>query len=445
MSPFQQQDRISSWGGVRWEPHLVARPQWPDEVAGLATAQAAAGRSLLGTGLRRSYGDSCLNSAGALLDMTALDRVISFNPATRLLRAEAGASFAALLQLLVPRGFTLPVLPGTRFITLGGAIANDVHGKNHHRNGTFGRWVRRLKLLRSDGCDVELGPDDPSGLFHATLGGLGLTGIILWAEIEVTPLSSGLIDAEIIPFESVEEFFRLARESDASHEHHVAWIDCFASGEHLGRGIFTRGNHAKAGPREAGLDAPKAAIPFHLPGLLLNRHSMRSFNALYFHQQCRGAGPRSMTLSAFFHPLDGLAQWNRIYGRRGLYQYQSVIPPKSQTEATREMLKDISRSGQASFLAVLKTFGAIASPGLLSFPREGTTLALDFPNRGDVTLRLMARLDDIVREAKGRLYPAKDGRMPARMFHAGYPAAEDFARHIDPALGSDFWARVSRA
>ena len=443
MNSFLKQDRLSSWGGVEHKPHYVARPLWRDEAAGLVASQLRMGRPLLATGLRRSYGDSCLNSGGALLDMTSLDRIMSFDPETKLLRAEAGASFDLILRLLVQRGFFLPVVPGTRFVTLGGAIANDVHGKNHHRNGTFGRWVKRLMLLRSDGREIELTPDDPTGLFQATIGGLGLTGIILWAEIETVPIGSSWIAAETIPFESIGEFFRLAQVSEAGHEHSVAWIDCVARGEALGRGIFIRGNHAPSGPRDAGLKAPWATVPFDLPGTLLSRHTVGAFNALYFQHKKRRAGSSIMPVPAFFHPLDGIGRWNRIYGRRGMYQYQSVIPPAQQEDVTTEMLRAISRSGQASFLAVLKTLGPQPSPGFLSFPREGTTLALDFPNRGETTLQLMAQLDEIVLKAGGRLYPAKDGRMPARMFKAGYPEWERFAPHIDPALRSDFLARVT--
>ncbi|WP_421693227.1 FAD-binding oxidoreductase [Aestuariivirga sp.] len=418
-------------------------PLWRDETTGLVSSQARLGRPLLATGFRRSYGDSCLNTGGALLDMTSLARIMAFDPSTRLLRAEAGASFDLMLQLIVPRGFFLPVVPGTRFVTLGGAIANDVHGKNHHRNGTLGRWVKRLMLLRSDGQEIELTPDDPTGLFQATIGGLGLTGIILWAEIETIPIASSLIEVETIPFEGIGEFFRLAKDSETGYEHNVAWIDCVAGGKNLGRGIFTRGNHAPSGPRDVTARAPKASVPCKLPGYVLNQHTMGAFNSLYFNVRKHRAGPDTVSMLSFFHPLDGVGHWNRIYGPRGMYQYQSIIPPASQEEATCEMLKTISASGQASFLAVLKTLGRLPSPGLLSFPREGTTLALDFPNRGETTLRLMARLDEIVLKAGGRLYPAKDGRMPARMFKAGYPDWDRFAPHIDPGVRSDFLARVT--
>lgn len=444
MSRFSTSDQIFSWGGVLRSQHHVATPVWRDEILRTVLSGRQEGYDLLAVGLRRSYGDSGLNPDGGLLDMTALDRMISFDPKMRLLRAEAGASFDAILKLIVRQGFFLPVTPGTRYVTLGGAIANDVHGKNHHRNGTIGCWVRRLGLLRSDGQELELTPEDPTGLFRATIGGMGLTGVITWAEIEVIPVESAMIEAENIPFEDLGAFFDLANSSENEFEYTVSWIDCLSGGDHLGRGIFTRGNHAKTGGVLPDKGNTLITMPISLPDFAMNRYSIRAFNNLYFWNGKRKSGYAPMGLLPFFYPLDSIGRWNRMYGRSGMYQYQSVVPPGMQSDATHEMLKAISASGQGSFLAVLKTFGSVPSPGLLSFPMPGTTLALDFPNRGDVTLKLMARLDSIVREAGGRLYPAKDGRMSAEMFQSGYPAWEEFAKHIDAGFSSHFWKRVSQ-
>ncbi|MFK3666657.1 FAD-dependent oxidoreductase [Ochrobactrum teleogrylli] len=442
MSGFVPRSDIRSWGGTILREHLVASPAWRDQLPDLVASAQDSSSSLLACGLRRSYGDSGLNPDGSLIDISGLDRVIAFDPATRLLRAEAGVSFDAILNIIVRQGFFLPVTPGTRFVTLGGAVANDVHGKNHHTHGTIGCWVRRLGLLRSDGNEIELTRNDDTGLFAATIGGLGLTGIVTWVELEVIPVDSALMDAENIPFGNLDEFFSLSAESEAGYDYTVSWIDCLSKGDVLGRGIFTRGNHARTGSRLLDRGNTRFTMPVNLPGFAMNRYSIKAFNALYFWNGKRKSGKAIIPAHPFFYPLDAIGNWNRMYGRGGMYQYQSVVPPAGQLDATREMLNAISSSGQGSFLAVLKTFGRKPSPGLLSFPREGTTLALDFRNRGVKTLRLMEKLDAIVLEAGGRLYPAKDGRMSAKMFQSGYPEWETFAEYVDPGFSSHFWARV---
>ncbi|MCZ7934023.1 FAD-binding oxidoreductase [Agrobacterium leguminum] len=444
MSRFAPTFGVSSWGGVLRARHMLSRPTWRDELPALMDEALKQDIPLLACGLRRSYGDSGLNPNGGLIDMTSLDRVVHFDPETGLLRAEAGLSIDTILRIIVHQGYFIPVTPGTRFVTIAGAIANDVHGKNHHRTGTIGRWVRRIGLLRSDGEEIELAADDTTGLFAATVGGLGLTGLITWAELEVIPIQSAIIDAENIPFGNIKEFFHLAEESEADFEYNVSWIDCLSGGDKLGRGIFTRGNHAKLGSRLLDNGNTALTMPVSLPAVAMNSYSIRAFNAAYFHRGSKKSGKSRTGIYPFFYPLDSIGRWNRMYGRRGMYQYQSVVPPSVQEDATNEMLKTIAASGQGSFLAVLKTFGSIQSPGLLSFPCEGTTLALDFPNRGETTLKLMDRLDAIVMEAKGRLYPAKDGRMPARIFQAGYPDWYLFSKHIDPVFRSGFWTRVTQ-
>lgn len=442
MTSYMVADDIRSWGGTVKAQHFVSRPIWREQLPEILARKE--GRSVLGIGLRRSYGDSGLNPDGSLIDMTALDRVISFDPGTQLLRAEAGIAFDSILELFVQRGYFLPVTPGTRFVTLGGAIANDVHGKNHHSAGTIGRWVRRIGLLRSDGTEIELTPDDQTGLFAATIGGLGLTGLISWAEIELLPIESSMMVAETIPFANLDAFFAVAAESDDVADYTVAWVDCLARGDRLGRGLFSRARHAPIGARLTKQLKPRLSMPFAMPGFMLNRTSIGLFNSLYFYRGRRAAGPAITPYQPYFYPLDAIGHWNRMYGSRGMYQYQSVVPPGTARDATREMLETISKAGEGSFLAVLKTFGGVPSPGLLSFPHAGTTLALDFPNKGQLTLDLLNRLDDIVREAGGRLYPAKDGRISASMFRAGYPAWETFANHVDPAFSSAFWRRVSQ-
>lgn len=428
-----------SWGRVVNERHRVARPRSPREAAAAFTTAAREPGGVLGVGLGRSYGDSNLNPNGAIVDMSGVDRFIAFDRRAGVMRADAGVSLSEVLTVAVPAGFFLPTTPGSRFVTIGGAIANDVHGKNHHRAGTFGRHVRRLGLFRSDRGFVEISPSIEPELFSATIGGLGLTGLILWAEIALAPVPSAMIAQEVIPFTTLDEFFNLARDSADRFEHTVAWIDCF---NRKGRGVFSRADWAKN--VEPQLVRPRAGptIPLDAPSILLNGATIRAFNEVYFRANRWRAGRSTIECDRFFYPLDSIGSWNRLYGVRGFYQYQSVIPFDGAHEATREMLQLIARSGEGSFLAVLKTFGAAPSPGLLSFPMEGVTLALDFPNRGARTLDLMRRLDEVVSAAKGRLYPAKDGRLPPALFRSGYPEFERFRQHVDPACTSLFWRRM---
>lgn len=444
-------DMPLSWGRTRQASHLAFAPAWLDEAPPTVAAAATArpGRGTLAVGLGRSYGDSSLNPDGAVILASGLDRFIALDRGARRLRAEAGMSFAALLDILVPLGLFVPVTPGTRNVTLGGAVANDVHGKNHHGAGTLGRWVRALGLVRSDGAELTLTPDDDSkGVFAATIGGLGLTGMITWVEVELIQIASASIEVEEKAFDDLNGFFALSADAEAAGwEYTVAWVDCLAQGRRLGRGLFTRGRHAPSGaePLRALNPSRLRHMPMEAPGWLLNRYSIAAFNALYHAKgRFRSGRRRVVPYLQFFYPLDAIADWNRLYGRRGMYQYQCVIPPEAAAAgAVRELLEVIAQGGEGSFLAVLKNFGDLPSPGLLSFPMKGTTLALDFANRGDRTLRLLARLDETVLAARGRLYPAKDGRMPAAMFRAGFPDWERFARIVDPGFSSSFWRRVA--
>ena len=442
---FRETDTLRSWGRVLRARHMACQPAWRDEAVSSVQEGGRHTNGVLALGLGRSYGDSGLNPGGAAILMTSLDRLIAFNPSTGLVRAEAGISLAALLQFLLPRGFFLPVTPGTRHVTLGGAVANDVHGKNHHRAGSFGCWVRALGLARSDGTERILRADNQEGLFAATVGGLGLTGLITWVEFEALPVGGSLVDVETIPFDTLSEFFAISRESDDAWQYTVSWIDCFAKNG-IGRGLFSRARHAATGALEVVQPAKYFVVPAEAPRFILGKPVMRTFNALYYAAGKRKAdrkpSVRQESYLPFFYPLDAIQRWNLLYGKRGMFQYQSVVPPEFAASATTEMLRQISMVGEGSFLAVLKTFGTRVSPGLLSFPREGTTLALDFPNRGASTLSLLARLDDIVREARGRLYPAKDGRMPQDLFRRGYPSLNAFAAHIDPKFSSAFWRRM---
>jgi FAD/FMN-containing dehydrogenase len=441
LSPDQTKEP-QSWGRYPKVKHTGVVPvYWRDELPDLENA----GSSVLPYAYGRSYGDSCLNENGVALNVSHLNRFISFDEETGLLCCEAGVSLAEILRVMVPRGWFLPVTPGTKFVSVGGAIANDIHGKNHHAAGTFGCHVKRLKLLRSDGQRLTCSPTENKELFEATIGGLGLTGLILWAEFQLKPIANPYIDSDHIRFASLEEFFAISDESDKDFEYTVSWVDLLVGGEALCRGIFTRGNHNQS------LELAKKplkkrlplAVPFNLPQFVLNGLTVRSFNELYYHVQIPKRVHKIVSYDPFFYPLDSIYEWNRMYGRRGFLQYQFVVPFEGGRESMREIIQRIRKSGAGSFLTVLKEFGTIQSPGMLSFPRPGLTLALDFAYTGAKTLRLLEELDAIVRQYNGAIYPAKDARMSAESFQQFYPRWQEFAQYIDPQFSSSFWRRVS--
>lgn len=393
----------------------------------------------------RSYGDSCQNPDGTLLYTRGLDRFIAFDPIEGVLRCETGITLAEILDLVVPQGWFLAVTPGTRYVTIGGAIANDVHGKNHHRAGSFGHHINRFELLRSDGERIECIPGDPRGLFKATVGGLGLTGMVTWAELQLKRIPGPWIETESIRFDRLSDFFVLSQESSVSHEYTVAWIDCLARGKSLGRGHFLRGGHASClSELRPTASSSKLAIPMMPPVSLVNKLTLRPFNFLYYHRQRQRRQRMTVHYEPYFYPLDGVRNWNRMYGPRGFLQHQCVLPPASARDAVAELLQEIGRCRSGSFLAVLKEFGNLPSLGMLSFPRPGTTLALDFPNTGPEVFALLDRLDLIVDAAGGAVYPAKDARMSGAHFRKAFPAWERFQVHIDPRFSSGFWRRVMK-
>lgn len=397
---------------------------------------------VLAYGRGRSYGDVCLNDGGILLDTRSLSRFISFDAERGVLHCEAGVTLGEILELAVPRGWFLPVLPGTQFVSIAGAVANDIHGKNHHRAGCFGRFVRSLKLVRSSGERLLCSPQQNAGLFAATIGGLGLTGLILSVEIQLKRVSGPYLEVERIRFEDLDEFFQLTAESDRDYEYTVAWVDSLARRQRLGRGVFIRGNHADRppSPHPPPPSHRRLGIPFDFPSFVLSRVAVQAFNTLYYWAHAGGHRPRLCRYEPFFFPLDTVREWNRVYGKRGFLQHQAVV---SQQEALRELLREAARSGQGSFLTVLKRFGNPPSPGVLSFPRPGFTLTLDFPYQGEATLQLMDRLDQIVLEAGGAVYPAKDARMSPGSFRRFFPRAEEFEQYVDPRFSSSFWRRVT--
>ena len=430
--------RYESWGRFPKATHDVVRMNWRD-----ITLPAGSGKSMLPFGNGRSYGDCCLNDHGILLDTRGLDRFMAFDARTGRLRCEAGVLLSEILELVVPRGWFLPVTPGTQFVTLGGAVANDLHGKNHHRAGTFGRHIDCFELLRSDGTRLRCSSTENPDWFRATVGGLGLTGLITWVELQLKAISGPHIDQEIVRYGRLDEFFRLSRESETAYDYTVAWIDCAATGASLGRGLFIRGNDARGGQdREARAPSARLSVPFDPPFALINGLGLRFFNALYYRKQLHGCARSTVHYSTFFYPLDAIGAWNRIYGSNGLLQYQCVIPHRHAEAAIREILGQIASARTGSFLAVLKVFGDLPSPGLLSFPRPGATLALDFPNQGRRTFDLLDRLDAITVAAEGALYPAKDARMSPDTFRRSFPNWQQLEPFIDPRFSSSFWRRV---
>ena len=387
----------------------------------------------------RSYGDACLNPEGQLWVTRGLDRFIAFDDKTGRLVCEAGILLRDIQRLVIPRGWILPVTPGTQLITVGGAIANDVHGKNHHVMGSFGDHVQRIWLIRTDGETIDCGPELRQDWFAATVGGIGLTGVIIEAEIQLRRTSSPWLVAETLPYVNLDEFFHFADDSEADWEHTVSWIDCISKGG--GRGLFIRGNPTDISlrPEHKGRSLTVPIVP---PFSLVNRLTLRPFNSAYYNLKKCQAHSTIDYYEPFFYPLDNLLEWNRMYGPNGFYQYQCVVPREVGKEAIQAMLKEITPSGDGSFLAVLKTFGNRQPVGMLSFPQPGVTFALDFPNKGVRTHKLFERLDAIVREAGGRLYLAKDARMPRDLFEAGYPRLSEFLQYRDPGISSTMSRRL---
>ena len=407
---------IHGWGRY---PRREAAVCLPLSFAQCADLQRGAD-SCLPRGMGRSYGDSSL--AARVIETRHLDHFLDFDAATGVLTCAAGATLDQIIKTFVPRGWFLPVTPGTRFVTVGGAIASDVHGKNHHVDGCFGDHVVRLELLLGDGSRVHTSPTELPDLFRATCGGMGLTGIILTASIRLKAIgSSDIVETTLKQpnLESVLEAF----EQNAARTYSVAWIDCLARGRHLGRSLLMVGEHATDGNRT--LQGGKGlTVPFDMPPALLNRASVGAFNTLYYGKAIRSSSTRIAPLESFFYPLDGLYEWNRLYGRPGFLQYQFVIPREAGIVALRQVLERIAASGRGSFLAVLKVFGK-ANDHLLSFPCDGYTLALDFKYEPAV-LELLEALDRLVLEHGGRLYLAKDARMSEATFKAGYPHWQAF-------------------
>jgi FAD/FMN-containing dehydrogenase len=427
--------KIASWGRLQIEEHRMVA------LTDVSNAHDIIRRNSPGLayGMGRSYGDVCLNSGGTLWRTQGLDKFIQFDRVNGLLTCEAGVTLNSIQDLTVPQGWMLQVSPGTQQVTLGGAVANDIHGKNHHQLGTFGHHITELTLLRGDGEVINCSASNNANWFKATIGGLGLTGFILIIQIQLKRIAGPWLNSETIPFEDLDHFFQLCAQSEFGWEHTVAWIDCITGKK--SRGLFLRANHADQSNQDFKLGNPRS-FPFVPPISLVNGLSLRVFNELYFNLKKFKKSAQLIHYRPFFYPLDGIANWNRMYGPKGFFQYQGVVPMPDGAKTTQKMLDAIKASGQGSFLAVLKTFGKIESIGMLSFPMHGVTLALDFPNNGAKSLELFEKLDVIVSDAGGRIYPAKDARMSKTLFASGYPQISEFLKYRDPYIHSGFSKRL---
>jgi FAD/FMN-containing dehydrogenase len=429
---------FESWGRYPVYPATMKPLHWQGDYP---RAIDGVHHGALPVGMGRSYGDVCLLKDGTLLPTTAMNRLLGFDAETGVLTAEAGITLAQILDFAVPRGFFLPVTPGTKYVTLGGAIANDIHGKNHHVAGTFGLHVPQFELVRSDGTRMLCSRIENPDMYDATIGGLGLTGVITWAQLRLKPIVSRAIDYQGIQFHGIDEFLDLTRQAEHI-EYTVSWVDVTSTGKNFCRGIFMQGDHSQVPAELTRSTKPKLVFPMDLPGWALNGATVGAFNTLFFNKQMKPRVSALQDYEPFFYPLDAVLKWNRMYGKRGLLQFQYVIPWEHAREGTVAVLQEVAKSGLASFLAVLKAFGDVPSPGMMSFPKPGITLALDFPIKPEKSFALFDRLAEMTNEFGGRLYPAKDARMTAAQFQTFYPQWERFSRFKDPALTSSFWERV---
>lgn len=402
--------------------------------------------NFLPRGLGRSYGDLCVNDGGTLLHAFRRDALLSFDDRNGVLTCESGATLADIAQVMLPRGWFLPVVPGTRYVTVGGAVANDVHGKNHHVAGTFGAFVDSFTLCRSDrSTPLRVTPGDP--FFATTVAGLGLSGLMLDATLRLKRVSGPGIEQEIRLFGGphgggIDSYLELDAESKP-WEYTVGWIDTL---DRSLRGVFFRGRHCD-GPDEWLAPRPaRLTMPVDAPQWVLGHWSAKSFNALYYRLHATKTAQRSVVpIWPFFFPLDAVNAWNRAYGRRGFIQYQFVVPTAAARETVPRIITHLREAGVASYLAVIKTFGDVSSPGLMSFPMAGTTVALDIPAPAERDRRALDRADAMVADVGGRVYPAKDARMSPAMFQRFYPRWRELEAARDPAISSSFWRRVTAA
>ncbi|MBK5332221.1 MAG: FAD-binding oxidoreductase [Ilumatobacteraceae bacterium] len=437
--------RARLWGWGRTNP-TVADEVTVDAASLAATLKEAGDRGALARGLGRSYGDAAQNGGGLVVRLTSGAGDIVLDPTIGRATVGAGVSLDELMRAIVPRGFFVPVTPGTRFVTVGGAIASDIHGKNHHVDGSIGNHLDAITMMLADGSTVAIGPDRNPALFWATIGGMGLTGIMIDATIRLLPIETSrmLVDTSRVP--DLDALLATMSSPDDEVRYSVAWIDLVAKGRHLGRSVLHRGDHA----RFDDLDARQQIAPFAYgphqvvavpplvpPSGVLNHATVAAFNEFWYRKAPSSRTGEIQGLGAFFHPLDLVGSWNRLYGNRGMVQYQFVVP-FGEEQAMRTVVERLSASGAASFLAVLKRFGA-ANPAPLSFPKAGWTLALDVPGASRGLGELLHGLDRVVLDAGGRHYFAKDSHMSPDAVRRGYPRLDEWKAVRDDVDPHGVW------
>jgi decaprenylphospho-beta-D-ribofuranose 2-oxidase len=439
---------LTGWGRTPASAAHVHSLEGRDEVPTIL--EKASTRGSIARGLGRSYGDAAQRSGGSIITLER-HRAIDWLTDGRI-RAEAGVSFDELIGEVVPRGFFVPVTPGTRQVTIGGAIAADIHGKNHHRDGSLADHLESVTLMLPDGEQREVSPADDAELFWATVGGMGLTGIILSAVVRLIPIETSLMVVETRRASDLEALMAAMAEGDQHHRYSVAWVDLVATGTHLGRGVIMHGDHAgssdvtgRQSEEPLAYRPPKPrAIPWAPPVGLVNRWTARAFNELWYRKSPRSRVGQLQSIPSFFHPLDAISNWNIVYGPSGFLQYQFVVPSGA-SDTLVEIARRIASSGFPSSLTVLKRMGP-GNDGLLSFPLEGWTLAVDFPVAEGID-EFLDRLDELVVGAGGRVYLAKDSRMRPEMIPLMYPRLDRFAKvrtRVDPKglLKSDLAVRL---
>lgn len=432
--------QMSGWGRYPKTTSSLYRPDSIRELCAIPDDCTQRRNSVVARGLGRSYGDASLNGGFSTVLMAHLDRIVSFNPDTGSLRCEAGLSLQHIIQRLVPLGWFPMVTPGTQFCTVGGAIASDVHGKNHHVDGSFGDHLQRFSIMLPSGEIVECSREQNAPLFWATIGGMGLTGVILDAEFQMRPIATKYIMEDRLRTRDMDETLDAFQQRDSDYPYSVAWIDCLSTGRSFGRGVLLFGDHAKVTdlPSErqanplAWQDAKTVTVPCNAPGFVLNRLSLLAFNEAYYlaNPTCQS---QLVGLQKFFHPLDAVYEWNRLYGASGFTQWQCIVPFADGAERIKQILQKVQASRQLPFLSILKRMGK-GSGGMLSFPMEGYTLAMDFPIRKGL-LPLLDALDEVVVQVGGHLYLAKDARTSPQTVAAMYPRLAEFKQlkaQIDP-------------
>jgi decaprenylphospho-beta-D-ribofuranose 2-oxidase len=435
---------LSGWGGT--SPTAAEVAVTPDEPTIRAAMAASGPRGAIARGLGRSYGDAAQNGGGTVLALAGDRPRIELDEVAGTATVWGGTSIDDLLRVIVPRGYFVPVTPGTRSVTIGGAIAADIHGKNHHVDGSFANHVTNLWLLLGDGAVHEVGPNQRPGLFWATVGGMGLTGVILRATVRLLPVDTSRLAVDTLRLADLDAVLAAMTEGDHRYRYSVAWIDPMASGTHLGRSVLTRGDHARvealsglaaAAPLAYDPHARLSIPPAVPPAGLINHATVRAFNEMWFRKSPRRRDGELQSIPTFFHPLDAVRSWNRVYGRHGFVQYQVVIPFGAES-VLQTVVERFARSGAPSFLSVLKRFGA-ASPAPLSFPMPGWTLALDLPASRRGLSPLLGELDRLVLDAGGRHYLAKDAHTSPSSIRRGYPRLDEWRTERDKADPTGVW------